>query len=165
MLELTGGHMKQFLIILVAVMFSNAFAAPIQVSVAMPGGLKVGKNQITAQVQADSSYNGTPVMLVIDPGNNQAVQEIMLGKVGDSSFKGEIELTSLNAAPSLTVKVSQPDARYAETQVLPAASSGAVFTLEAPRSRNMHPLLLVGLLFAAFAGLGAMALRGEKTAF
>ena len=157
--------MKQFLIILVAVLFSTAFASPIQVSVAMPGGLKVGKNEITAQVQADSSYNGTPVMLVIDPGNSQAVQEVMLGKVGDSSFKGEVELKSLNAAPSLTVKVSKPDARYAATQVLPASSSGTVFTLEAPRSRNVNPFFLVGVIFAAFAGLGAIALRGEKTAF
>lgn len=157
--------MKQFLIILSAILFSTAVAAPIQVSVAMPGGLKVGKNEITAQVQADSSYNGTPVMLVIDPGNNQAVQEVMLGKIGDSSFKGEVELSSLNAAPSLTIKVSKPDARYAATQVLPAASSGAVFTLEAPRSRNVNPFLFVVILFIAFAGLGAMALRGEKTAF
>jgi hypothetical protein len=157
--------MKQFLIILVAILFSAAFAAPIQVSVAMPGGLKIGKNEITAQVQADSSYNGTPVMLVVDPGNSQAVQEVMLGKVGDSSFKGEVELKSLNATPSLTVKVSKPDARYAATQVLPASSSGAEFILEAPRSRNMHPLAFVAAIFVLFGGLGAMALRGEKTAF
>ena len=157
--------MKHFFIILSAIVFSSAFAAPIQVSVAMPGGLKVGKNEITAQVQADSSYNGTPVMLVVDPGNSQAVQEVMLGKVGDSSFKGEVELKSLNTAPSLTIKVSKPDARYAATQVLPASSSGAVFTLEAPRSRNVNPFFLVLALFVAFVGLGAMALRGEKTAF
>ena len=157
--------MKQFLIILFAILFSTAFASPIQVSVAMPGGLKVGKNEITAQVQADSSYNGTPVMLVIDPGNSQAVQEVMLGKVGDSSFKGEVELKSLNATPSLTVKVSKPTARYAATQVLPASSSGAVFTLKAPRSSNRDPFILVGAIFVLFGGLGAMALRGEKTAF
>jgi hypothetical protein len=157
--------MKQFLIILFAILFSTTLAAPIQVSVAMPGGLKIGKNQITAQVEADSSYNGTPVMLAIDPGNNQAVQEVILGKVGDPSFQGEVELTSLNAAPSLTIKISKPDARYAATQVIPATASGAAFTLDAPRSQNRHPLILVGVLFAAFAGLGAMALRGEKTAF
>ena len=157
--------MKQFLIILSTILFSFAVAAPIQVSIAMPGGLKVGKNQITAQVQADSSYNGTPVMLVVDPGNNQAVQEIMLGKVGDSIFKGEVELVSLNATPSLTVKVSKPEARYASTQVLPAASSGTVFTLDAPRSQNRTPFVFVVILFIAFAALGAMALRGEKIAF
>jgi hypothetical protein len=157
--------MKQFLIILVAILCGVAAAAPIQVSVAMPGGLKIGKNSITAQVEADSSYNGTPVMLAIDPGNNQAVQEVMLGKVGDPSFQGEVELTGLNATPSLTIKVSKPDARYAATQVIPATASGAAFTLDAPRSQNRTPFVFVIALFIAFAGLGAMALRGEKTAF
>jgi hypothetical protein len=157
--------MKQFLIVLCVVLFSVASAAPIQVAISIPGGLKVGKNEIMAQVQADPSYNGTPVMLAIDPGNSQAVQEIMLGKVGDPSFKGEVELSSLNANPSLTVKVSKPDARYAATQVFPAASSSAAFSLEAPRSTNRTPLIFLVGLFIAFGVLGSMALRGEKTAF
>jgi hypothetical protein len=157
--------MKQFLVVLCVFLFSVATAAPIEVAISIPGGLKVGKNEIMAQVQADSSYNGTPVMLAIDPGNNQAVQEIMLGKVGDPGFKGEIELTSLNTAPSLTIKVSQPTARYAATQVLPAASSSAAFSLDAPRSSNRTPFIFVVGLFIAFGVLGAMALRGEKTAF
>ncbi len=157
--------MKQFLTILAFLVLSAAFASPIQVSVAMPGGLKVGKNEITAQVQADASLNGTPVMLAIDPGNNQAVQEISLGNIGDPSFKGEVELSSLNAAPSLTVKVSPQGARYAATQVLSSTSSGAVFELTEPRTSNRTPLLFVAALFLAFGTLGAMALRGEKSAF
>lgn len=157
--------MKRFLIIVCVALSSLAIAAPIEVVVQMPGGLKVGKNEIIAQVQADSSYNGTPIMLAIDPGNNQAVQEVMLGKVGDSSLKGEVELTSLNATPSLTLKVSKPEARYAATQVIAASSSTVQFSLEAPRSQNRTPLLLVLCVIIAFGTLGAMALRGEKTAF
>ncbi len=157
--------MKLFFILFFVFLSGLAIAAPIQVALEIPGGLKVGKNQISAQVQADASYNGTPLVLVVDPGNSQAVQEITLGKLGDSSLGGEIDLTSLNAAPSLTVKVSQPNARYAATQVLAATSSSAAFTLEAPRTSNRTPFLFVAGLFAAFAALGAMALRGKSTAF
>ena len=157
--------MKLFFALLFIFSSGLAMAAPIQVALEIPGGLKVGKNQISAQVQADASYNGTPLVLVVDPGNNQAVQEITLGKLGDSSLRGEVDLASLNASPSLTIKISQPTARYAATQVLAASSVSAAFTLEAPRSANRTPLLLVVALFAAFAALGAMALRGKNTAF
>ncbi len=157
--------MKQFLTLFFVFFLNVAFSAPIQVALEIPGGLKVGKNQISAQVQADASYNGTPLVLVVDPGNSQAVQEITLGKLGDSSLGGEIDLTSLNAAPSLTVKVSPPQARYAATQVLAANASRAAFTLEAPRTSNRTPFVFVAGLFAVFAALGAMALRGKSTAF
>ncbi len=161
-----GVLMKQFLITVMVLGFSAvALAAPITVAVQMPAGLQVGKNMVTAQVQADAALNGAMVSVAVDPGNNQAVEEVVLGKIGDAEFKGEVMLKSINTSPSVTVKITQPDARYAATQVLAAGSTSAQFTLEEPRSQNRTPGLLVALVFIAFAGLGAMALRGQKTAF
>ncbi|MFN3267157.1 MAG: hypothetical protein ACK41E_10015 [Deinococcales bacterium] len=157
--------MKKILVFLVFLFLTSALAAPVQVTLQMPAGLRVGKNQIRAQVQADSSYNGAAVVVAVDPGNNQAVQEVKLGKVGDSSFVGELELLALSNTPNITVKITKPDARYADSRVLAAGTTTAQFTLEAPRSRNANHGLIVVVLALAFAGLGAMALRGEKTAF
>lgn len=157
--------MKKVLVFLAFLLSASALATPIQVTLQMPSGLQVGKNQISAQVQADSSYNGTPISVAIDPGNNQAVQEVKLGKVGDSSLVGEIELPALGNTPSLTVKVTKPDARYADSKVIAPNTTSAQFTLDAPRSRNANHGFVVLLLALAFAALGAMALRGEKSAF
>jgi parvulin-like peptidyl-prolyl isomerase len=157
--------MKKILTLLAFVLLASAQAAPIQVTLQMPAGLQVGKNQIVAQVQADSSYNGTPVSVALDPGNNQAVQEVLLGKIGDPSLQGTVELTSLNASPSLTVKVTKPTARYADTQVVALTATSAQFVLDAPRSRNANHGLIVLASLLAFGALGAIALRGEKTAF
>jgi hypothetical protein len=157
--------MKKVLTLLAFLLFSSVLAAPIQVTVQMPAGLQVGKNQIVAQVQADPSYNGTPISVAVDPGNNQAVQEVLLGKIGDSSLQGQIELTSLNASPSLTVKVTKPSARYADTQVVVPSATSAQFVLDAPRSRNANHGLIVLAALLAFGALGAIALRGEKIAF
>jgi hypothetical protein len=44
--------MKIFLTFLAFVFLASAQAAPIQVTLQMPAGLQVGKNQIVAQVQA-----------------------------------------------------------------------------------------------------------------
>jgi hypothetical protein len=157
--------MKKVLTLLAFLLFTSAVAAPIQVTLQMPAGLQVGKNQILAQVQADPSYNGTPVSVVVDPGNNQPVQEVLLGKIGDPNLSGEVALTGLNSNPSLTVKITKPTARYAETVVVSSNATSAQLTLDAPRSRNAnHALIVLGALLA-FAALGATALRGEKAAF
>jgi hypothetical protein len=157
--------MKTILTLFAFLFSAAAMAAPIQVALQMPSGLQTGQNQIVAQVTADQTYNGTPVSLVIDPGNNQPVQEVLLGKVGDSSLQGSVELGQLSATPSLTIKVTKQNARYATTQVVASNATSAQFTLDAPRSRNADHFLPVLACFLAFAALGAIALRGEKPAF
>jgi hypothetical protein len=157
--------MKTILTLFAFLFFASALAAPIEVTLQMPAGLQTGKNQITAQVNADSSYTGTPISLAIDPGNNQPVQEVMLGKVGDTSLQGQVELGNLSATPSLTIKITKPTARYATTQVVTSNATSVQFTLDAPRSRNANHFLVVLGCFLAFGALGAIALRGEKSAF
>jgi hypothetical protein len=157
--------MKTILTLFAFLLFATAAAAPIEVTVQMPAGLQVGKNQISAQVSADSSYTGTPISVAVDPGNNQPVQEVLLGKIGDSSLVGEVELKNLNSNPTVTVKVTKPTARYADSLVVAPNATSAQFRLDAPRSRNANHFLIVLGCFLAFGALGAMALRGEKSAF
>jgi hypothetical protein len=80
-------------------------------------------------------------------------------------LQGQVELTSLNVSPSLTVKITKPTARYADTQVVAVSATSAQFVLDAPRSRNANHGFIVLASLLAFAALGAIALRGEKTAF
>jgi hypothetical protein len=157
--------MKTILTLCAFLFFASALAAPIQVALQMPSGLQVGKNQFLAQVSAEPSYAGTPVSLVVDAGNSQPVKEVLLGKIGDPSLQGEVELASLSGSPSLTIKVTKPSARYATTQVVATNTTSAQFVLEAPRSRNANHFLVVLGALLAFAALGAIALRGEKSAF
>ncbi len=151
-------------VLLSNLMFVSAFA--LEATINFPQGLTPGqKVPVEVSLSEDASaYKGAFLGLTLDGGQNNVVNEVNLGKVGES-LHGEV---TANAAGvnHLSLKLNYGGKRIAQEVDLQVPAQPGTIQLElASITQRRVPLPQYLMWILGAAALGALAFRGKDYLF